>query len=207
MAFLRRHSLTVVIAMATAALTVGSPAVAGTIVDFARNAGKVDGIHAVKASTKQAGRKGKLVATSAKTGKLPDGIISKTFRKNFGPGRSDIPNSTCDPLATTDYLDCATVTLKMPRDSRVLLVTDASWYTQTSPGSGRCRFFGAGTSNHQTDFFSADGPNETHAIGLNEVTSLLPAGTYQFGLQCREFSGNTFLLSDVQMSAVAVGGL
>ena len=207
MAFLRRHSMTIVIAMATAALTVGSPAVAGTIVDYARNSGMVNGIHAVKASAKAAKRKGKLVATSAKTGKLPDGIISKTFRKNFGPGRSDIPVTDCDPLATTNYLTCASVTLKMPRDSRVLLVTDASWFTQTSPGSGRCRFFGTGTSNHQTDFFSADGPNETHAIGLNEVTSLLPAGTYQFGLECREFSGNTFFLSDVQMSAVAVGGL
>ena len=207
MAFLRRHLATVVIAMVTAALTVGSTAVAGTIVDYARNAGKVDGIHAVKASTKASKRKGKLVATSAKTGKLPDGVISKTFRRNFGPGRSDIPNSTCDPLATTDYLDCATVTLKMPRDSRVLLVTDASWFTQTTPASGRCRFFGAGTSNHQTDFSSSDGSGETHSIGLDEVTTLLPAGTYQFGLQCREFSGNTFSLSDVQMSAVAVGGL
>lgn len=46
---------------------------------------------------------------------------------------------------------------------------------------GAAAFFGAGTSNHQTDFFSADGPNETHAIGLNDVTSLQFSGALSLG--------------------------
>lgn len=63
--------------MVTAALTAGAPAMAGAVVGFARNAGKVDGKSAVGAGASIAGRKGKLVATSARSGRLPDNIIAK----------------------------------------------------------------------------------------------------------------------------------
>jgi hypothetical protein len=66
----------VIVAMATAAVTAAAPAAAGAIVDMARNSDKVDGKHAVAASASVRARKGKLVATSPATGRLPDNIIS-----------------------------------------------------------------------------------------------------------------------------------
>lgn len=47
------------------------------MVKLAKNADKVDGKHAVSASASSARRKGKLVATSPKTAKLPNNIIAK----------------------------------------------------------------------------------------------------------------------------------
>ncbi|HEY7283682.1 MAG TPA: hypothetical protein VID47_19055 [Actinomycetota bacterium] len=66
-----------VVAAAAAVLTTAGPALARTVADFARNADKVDGIHAVHAGTAVQARAGKLVATSAVTGRLPDNIIAK----------------------------------------------------------------------------------------------------------------------------------
>ena len=54
--WIRRNTTTVVVAMLTAALTVGGPAIASTIADYARNSDKVDGRHAVGAATSVAGR-------------------------------------------------------------------------------------------------------------------------------------------------------
>jgi hypothetical protein len=68
---------TVVVAALTAAVTAGAPAVAETIADFARNADKVDGKHAVGAAASIEQRKGKLVATNGQTGRLPNNIIRK----------------------------------------------------------------------------------------------------------------------------------
>lgn len=65
------------LAMATAALVLaaaaGGPAIARAIVP---NADKVDGIDAVKSTATVKARKGKLVATSPKTGRLPNNIIA-----------------------------------------------------------------------------------------------------------------------------------
>ena len=77
MGFARRNLTTILVAMVTAAVTAGGPAIAATIADYARNADKVDGKHAVAAGSTVANRKGKLVATSATTGRLPDNIIAK----------------------------------------------------------------------------------------------------------------------------------
>ena len=60
-------------------LTFSGGAVAKAKYD-ARNADKVDGRHAVASSTPPAKRKGKLVATSPKTGRLPDNIIGTAPR-------------------------------------------------------------------------------------------------------------------------------
>jgi hypothetical protein len=68
---------TVVVAMATAAVTAAAPAAASAVVDMARNSDKVDGKHAVAASASVRTRKGKLVATSPTTGRLPNNIIAE----------------------------------------------------------------------------------------------------------------------------------
>ena len=74
---LRKHLSTMAVAAATTLLVAGAPAMADAIASFARNADKVDGKHAVGAGAPLAKRKGKLVATSPRTGRLPNGIIAK----------------------------------------------------------------------------------------------------------------------------------
>jgi hypothetical protein len=73
----RRYAELFGVAAAAAILTMAGPAVARTIADFAENSDKVDGKHAVGSSSTIAARKGKLVATSRKTGRLPNNIIKK----------------------------------------------------------------------------------------------------------------------------------
>lgn len=62
------------IVLATALTTTAFPAVARSVADFARNAHKVDGFHAVDPETARAKRAGKLVATDS-AGRLPNSII------------------------------------------------------------------------------------------------------------------------------------
>lgn len=77
----RRHLSTVTVAAATAVATAlvvsGGPALAASVVAYAKNAGAVDGRHAVPANASVAARKGKLVATGAKSGQLPNDIIAR----------------------------------------------------------------------------------------------------------------------------------
>lgn len=78
MGFARRNLTTMLVAMVTAAVTAGGPALADGVrhAMFAHNADKVDGKHAVGAGATNAQRTGKLVATDA-NGRLPDNIILK----------------------------------------------------------------------------------------------------------------------------------
>ena len=75
--FIRKHAQTLVVAAVSVALTATAPAIAATVVDFARNAGKVDNKDAVGASASIEDRKGALVATSPTTGRLPNNIITR----------------------------------------------------------------------------------------------------------------------------------
>lgn len=72
---LRKHATTIVIAMATAAVTAGGPALAAAVQD-GLNADQVDNKHAVGSGATAGQRAGKLVATNS-SGKLPNSIISK----------------------------------------------------------------------------------------------------------------------------------
>jgi hypothetical protein len=69
------HLRTFVIAVVAAAVTAGAPAVAATLADYAKNADKVDGRHAVSAHASSDDRAGRLVATNAR-GRLPNDIIA-----------------------------------------------------------------------------------------------------------------------------------
>lgn len=64
------------VALVIATAGVGGPAIARAIVP---NADKVDGKHAVGSGATVAARKGKLVATSPTTGRLPNNIIAKAL--------------------------------------------------------------------------------------------------------------------------------
>ncbi len=141
------------------------------------------------------------VGSQAKVANLnADKIDGKDASQLGGPGRSDVGN-TCDPLSDTNYVTCASVDLTLPSAGRVLLVADGLWNQQTGTASGRCRFGGEGTSNNQVEFGNAP----AGSVGLTEVTGSASAGTKTFHIECREFSGNTFSFSDMDISAVYVG--
>ena len=74
-AFVKRNSQAILVAVVTATL-VGTPSIARIIADYAKNADKVDGKHAVGAGASKSKRAGKLVATDKK-GFLPRNILRR----------------------------------------------------------------------------------------------------------------------------------
>ncbi len=98
----RRHLSTVTVAASTALVTAlvvaGGPALATTVVDFAKNAGAVNGKKAVAANASVAQRKGKLVATGGLSGQLPNNIIARA------PDSSKLQGVPLSGLAVS-YLD------------------------------------------------------------------------------------------------------
>ena len=99
----RRHLSTIAIAFVTAAVTAGAPALA-TAID-AMNADKVDDRHAVGSGASVDVRKGKLVATSGTTGRLPNDIIAKAPDADRLDGLSAAAFSR--PLKRTVVVDAA----------------------------------------------------------------------------------------------------
>ncbi|MFN2545251.1 MAG: hypothetical protein ABR600_11890 [Actinomycetota bacterium] len=71
-----RWARTFVLVAGTALAVTAIPAAARTVVDFARNAGHVDGWSAVSADASRSARAGKLVATDD-NGRLPNSIIAR----------------------------------------------------------------------------------------------------------------------------------
>ena len=134
----------------------------------------------------------------AKAGKAGSVAISS------GPGRSVINGPGCDPSSTT-YISCASVRLKLARRGRVLLTMDGAWATTTAPSLGRCRLVGPGTANQQVNLGEPTDSETDHFFGLTEVTKRVDAGTRTFGLQCREFAGDTISFKEIMLSAVYVG--
>jgi len=121
-----------------------------------------------------------------------------------GPARSVINGAGCDPTSTM-YVSCASVQLNLARRGRVLLTMDGAWSTATAPSVGRCRLVGPGTANQQVNFGEPTDSETDHFFGLNEVTKRVDAGTRTFGLQCREFAGDTISFKEIMLSAVYVG--
>ena len=102
---LRSHLPTIVTAVVVASLVAGGPAVAAAVYD-AVNSDKVDGKHAVGSGASVENRKGKLVATSGTTGRLPNNIIAKAPDADLLDGKDS--TSFLPALATavdSDKLD------------------------------------------------------------------------------------------------------
>ena len=129
------------IAVAAACLTVGvaTPAVAGSIVPFARNADQVDGKHAVRAGATADQRAGKLVATSRSTGLLPGNIIAKA------------PNSeTLDGLDSSAFLRSVSVKMRKGADFSIARNAFASGTAECLAGE---QATGGGTYPSNNVFF------------------------------------------------------
>jgi hypothetical protein len=73
--FLQDNVKLVIVAVVCLSFGMAAPAVAARTVAFATNAHKVDGKHAVSSAATVDARKGKLVATSFRTGRLPGNIV------------------------------------------------------------------------------------------------------------------------------------
>ena len=85
----RKPSPALVVAIIALVLSMTAPGIAGEVVDFARNSDKVDGKHAVGASSSLTGARGKLVATAAggsRAGMIPGKFVSDVLRGNGGIG-------------------------------------------------------------------------------------------------------------------------
>lgn len=148
---IRRHLTTIVVAMMTAAVTAGGPAIAGTIADYARNANKVDGKHAVGAGATAAQRAGKLVATNA-SGRLPNNIVAKAPNadklggvSSAGFARSVVPRGTLlRGVFGVEFQAAGSVTVNFHTPlatgipyNNVHYLTRADRFTQECPGYGR----------------------------------------------------------------------
>ena len=100
MLFTRENLKLSVVAAVCLLIGLGGPAVAAQVrATFADNAGAVDGFSAVGAGATVTQRKGKLVATNATTGRLPDNIIATA------PNAAKLGGFT---LAQLRYLDLPT---------------------------------------------------------------------------------------------------
>jgi hypothetical protein len=95
---MNKHLSTFVVAVVTAAVTASAPAVAATLADYAKNADKVDGRHAVGAHAASGERAGRLVATNAQ-GRLPNDIIGTA------PNAERVDGLEGEDLATKGIFD------------------------------------------------------------------------------------------------------
>ena len=153
---LARDLRTIVISVVTTSVVVAVPATAAVI---AANSDKVDGKHAVSAGATVAQRKGKLVATNATTGRLPNNLIAKASDAD----RLDGKNSTAFMVgsggkngATTNIDGCSGAVLV---DYPISVTTPS-------------RVFGTGFS---TLFVSPSGPTPYLSVRLLDGTGAVVA--------------------------------
>ncbi len=183
---LRRHLPVAVTAAVVCSLFAGGPTVARAAFD-AVNADKVDGKHAVGSAASTRQRKGKLVATHPRSGRLPNNIIAKAPNA----GRLDGRDST-EYLVTGQGKEGSTVNInscgsgpvlsypvELSRAARIF-VSGSSTYARSNPGPERPTIRiqlldGAGTVVAGTDRIGVDGSTGNPGMALSGVL-LTPAG-------------------------------
>ena len=113
---IRSHVVTAVIAAATALIVTGAPAMARSAESFVRagDADTVNGFGAVGCGATIENRSGKLVATCATTGRLPNNIIAKAPDSNLldgmnssaflGAGAKAADSELLDGMDSTEFL-------------------------------------------------------------------------------------------------------
>ena len=136
-------------------------------------------------------------------------------------GRSGRSQGVCDPGPSA--ADCATVSVTLPRPSRVLLIGTASWRTKAFSGDdeaeGGCVLTEGGTTildslapvgekrgdlineASWTDVGALEFPG---AMATNGVTSVLDPGSHTFALRCTEVDPD-MAFSYARISAVVLG--
>jgi hypothetical protein len=124
-------------------------------------------------------------------------------------GRSGY-DALCEPGAAA--INCATVTLALPRPGRVLVTTGGQWHSDDAAGSsirGLCRILHNGaqlTAPTEEGSLSqqTDGNQEQALSAQTAVTDVLAAGDHQFSLSCSDDVGDMDY-TDSRISAVLLG--
>lgn len=184
---LRRQVPVAVTAAVVCSLFAGGPVVARAAFD-AHNADKVDGKHAVGASTSVAKRKGKLVATSPRTGRLPSNIIATAPNAKRLDGLAGsayrVPGKGLRG-ATTNITSCGagvvvSYALPLSRPARIFAAADST-YGRSNPGPERPTIRiqlldSSSTVVAQTGRVAADGSTGNPTLSIAGVL-LTPDGT------------------------------
>lgn len=183
---IRKHANTIGIVIATMIVTWVAPAVAHGVQHalFAHNSDKVDGKHAVGSSASTASRKGKLVATNATTGKLPNDIIAVAPDSAKLGGRS-----------AANYLDTGDVAggdLTGPFDDLQLgsnsvgaaeLADDEGWHYVGTEGEPAwhsaqvCNAWSNSQENEGWNYEFADASFYKDALGIVHLRGTVTGGT------------------------------
>ena len=133
-----RNAQVIVVAFLTAAVTAGAPAVAGVVATYAKNAGKVDGIHAVRSKASLDTAAGKLVAHNRR------GVIPKKFVPNAGNA------STLDNLDSSAF--AASGHTHVPADAETLDGLDSTELMQGAVDAGTCTIPAGGSASAACSF-------------------------------------------------------
>jgi hypothetical protein len=120
--------------------------------------------------------------------------------------------SQCNPTSTT-FVDCGTMEINLTRPSRVLIIANATWWSDGAGGGrtdGKCQIainsgvvgeaFFPGETQDVSDFTA------NHSLTLTAMTSpaSLGAGFHTFGLVCNESHGD-IIFGPTQVSVVLLG--
>jgi hypothetical protein len=110
----------------------------------------------------------------------------------------------------TDFDECITVLLNVPRRQRLLLIGSGEWFGSVAGGnSGECRFAGVGFPS-DLGLRRFGEPSNVHIPGdfaMNSVSPALAAGTYEISIECRDTSlqGGNVVVKRAEVSVAALG--
>lgn len=113
----------------------------------------------------------------SKLGPVPAAVIG-------GLGRSQQGADPCDPTGTT-FITCASVSLKLPRPARVLLMAEAFGRDVGGYG-GACRFAATSGAYNDTTTPFTQNPTQGERLSLVTITGEFPPGEHSFRLDCNQ---------------------
>lgn len=129
--------------------------------------------------------------------------------------RARFAGGICNPAVSSPDVTCATITMSLPTQARVLLVVGGSWHeTGTADGSvlGHCLLYADATAvwtasyGQKTATFedgSGGGSPFSGTVSMTNVTGLLAAGSHTFRVDCRENEAD--ITFGTALSAVVLG--
>jgi hypothetical protein len=114
---------------------------------------------------------------------------------------------TCDPTGE-DFVDCAVVTLNLPRPGRALIVATGANYSEGAPANGRCEVRVGGTEallgqRPGETGGSVTSSTATSGFARTVVTQRLPAGRVRLTLACNQLGGD-FRVASPTIAAFAL---
>ena len=115
------------------------------------------------------------------------------------------PASTCGE--GTDFDECVTVLINLPRPQRLLLIGSGEWQGGSgTTNGGECRFsLGSITQLGLRTFGeTSSAPSNPFNFAMNSVTGVLNDGTWEISIDCRKLGGPSKVIN-AELSVVALG--